>query len=322
MLGLVSTLFLLYRAEAFGPARSFSPRVAREIASSKVSGEELALAVDGSSKLQQAMAGLSEDEQYNVVLQGKLRVAKGRGAFEADAWPLLEEMRAKRKTVNQDTRALLVDAAAATDDVTVMDRSLTLAKRAGSKLGSYGAAQSQLKLPPTDPRRRQDMLSKLPELPADNRGAEAAAAIAVILTSFASFAWPIIGGEDAGNPVFIVLLVALAAAAADVFVGDGSNATGAGGLVAAGVARLFTRDATRECRCEAASFLTAYLLGLPTFALSPSVLEAVRAAELGDQAGGDLASAAGTQRLLIWLMAPVAAEAAEHRQLLVCMACP
>jgi hypothetical protein len=77
-----------------------------------------------------------------------------------------------------------------------------------------------------------------------------------------------------------------------------------------------------QCRCEAASFLVAYLLGLPTFALAPNAVEAIGAIDACGHEGGvaqetDLNTAAGVNRLLVWLVAPVAAEAFEHRQLVV-----
>jgi hypothetical protein len=85
--------------------------------------------------------------------------------------------------------------------------------------------------------------------------------------------------------------------------------------VVGGVGRLFTRDPTRECRAEASSFLAAYLLGLPSFGLAPTALEALKLVDAS--AGGDFGSAPGVHRLLVWLLAPVAAEQAQHRTLLV-----
>jgi hypothetical protein len=43
-----------------------------------------------------------------------------------------------------------------------------------------------------------------------------------------------------------------------------------------GLSRLFTKDKSRECRCEAASFLAAYVLGMPCFALAATTVEALK----------------------------------------------
>jgi len=64
-----------------------------------------------SSRLQDALEGLSEGERYNVVLQGMLR--KGKATLEQEAWPLLEEMGGSGgKVLSPETRSMLVDAAA------------------------------------------------------------------------------------------------------------------------------------------------------------------------------------------------------------------
>ena len=75
------------------------------------------------------------------------------------------------------------------------------------------------------------------------------------------------------------------------------------------------------------------MLGLPTFALAPDAIEAINAIEACNAEGGseeqkmlqqagratktDLNTPAGVNRLLVWLAAPVIAETAEHRQLVV-----
>jgi len=96
------------------------------------------------------------------------------------------------------------------------------------------------------------------------------------------------------------------------------------GTVVAGFSRLLSVDTERECRCEAASFFTAYTLGLPCFSFRPNSLEAVvlifeslRSKEEGTKSTLDpLLSSAGILKILIWLLAPVAIENMKYPQLI------
>lgn len=85
------------------------------------------------------------------------------------------------------------------------------------------------------------------------------------------------------------------------------------GQVVRGLTRLVTIDPRREALCEAAALFTAYSLGLPCFAFRSNALEAsVLAVESRDSEDMDpLLSSNGITRLLVWLMAPVAAESAQ-----------
>jgi len=87
-------------------------------------------------------------------------------------------------------------------------------------------------------------------------------------------------------------------------------------LVVAGLTRLFLKDPEREARVQAATFLTAYLLGLPCFCFRPNVLETLRMTEM-TELRGKLTSPAGLNALLVYLLAPVAAERSRHNQLIV-----
>ena len=87
-------------------------------------------------------------------------------------------------------------------------------------------------------------------------------------------------------------------------------------LVVAGLNRLFLKDPEREARVQAATFLVAYLLGLPCFCFSPNVLEAVRMSEV-DELKELLTSTNGLNRLLIYLLAPVVVEESNHLQLII-----
>lgn len=86
------------------------------------------------------------------------------------------------------------------------------------------------------------------------------------------------------------------------------------GQIVRGLTRLLTIDPQREALCEAAALYTAYTLGLPCFAFRSNALEAsVLAVESRDSTELDnLLSSSGILRLLVWLMAPVAAESAKY----------
>jgi hypothetical protein len=86
------------------------------------------------------------------------------------------------------------------------------------------------------------------------------------------------------------------------------------GQIVRGLTRLVTIDPQREALCEAAALFAAYSLALPCFAFRSNALEAsVLAVESRDSEELDtLLSSNGILRLLIWLMAPVAAESAKY----------
>lgn len=318
---LLLTLLGLAPATSFNSASVAAPRLATLYASTEVTRPEALAAVKSSSRLEDAMAGLSEGERYNVVLQGMLRRATGAAANEvlaSEVFPLLEEM-AERKgqKLSDESRSAIVDAAAASDDASAMEQSMRLSRRAGgAAFSKYACEQGALSLPPTDSRRAAALLASLPVYPTDDRGGETAAALAVLGLGFSAALWdPIIApltghADDFLNPPAVAAALSALGLGADVAAGSGAVA----GKVAGGVGRLFTRDPTRECRCEAASFLAAYLLGLPAFGLGPTALEALKLVD--SSAGGDFGGAPGVHRLLVWLLSPVAAEQAEHRTLL------
>mmetsp|Transcript_25996 Transcript_25996/g.69197 ORF Transcript_25996/g.69197 Transcript_25996/m.69197 type:complete len:197 (+) Transcript_25996:228-818(+) len=107
-----------------------------------------------------------------------------------------------------------------------------------------------------------------------------------------------------------------AAGAMDAVRGRDDDGPSATQLVAAGLNRLFTRDVTRECQCEAASFTVAYLLGIPVFSLTPNALEAIKLTK-DAEVGVTYQTANGVSKLLVWLLAAVAIESNNHRQLIV-----
>lgn len=89
--------------------------------------------------------------------------------------------------------------------------------------------------------------------------------------------------------------------------------------VVKGLNRLLKVDTERECECEAASFFTAYSLGLPCFSFRPNALEAaVLVAESAQKENNldTLLTNNGIMKVLVWLMAPVAMESLKHPELI------
>ncbi|KAL7576728.1 hypothetical protein ACA910_005647 [Epithemia clementina (nom. ined.)] len=81
------------------------------------------------------------------------------------------------------------------------------------------------------------------------------------------------------------------------------------GQIVRGLTRLFTIDPARDAMVEASALFVAYTLGLPVFCFRPNALEAsVLAVDNRDE----LLSDTGLLRLLLWLLAPVAAESAQY----------
>jgi len=92
-----------------------------------------------------------------------------------------------------------------------------------------------------------------------------------------------------------------------------------GAALARGLSRLLDRDLQREAAAESASFLVGYVLGLPSMPFVPSASRALEMIEtLGEQMEGVLPRPARlVDRVLIWQLAPVVAEAQEYDDLLV-----
>jgi hypothetical protein len=115
------------------------------------------------------------------------------------------------------------------------------------------------------------LLAAAPKLDDDLREAEVGLASAFSLYSAAAASTALFGGDSAGYGDVALILLAAAAALDAV-----QNKAELGGIVSAGLERLTTRDPRREAECEAAAFLIAYYLGLPSFAFAPTALEAAK----------------------------------------------
>ncbi len=307
-----AAVFLCAACGAFSPpsaARFSSPRRA---AASTQSSPDVARVT---SLFDDAVAKLSDTEKYNQVIQGLVARADepNRGVDQADArralietFGLLDEMVERSLQCSDQTLKCLIDAAAASGDVGVMAQILRRTGIAGAS-SRYASDQGRLVLLPTDDRRRGRAIADAPELPLDDREREVSAGLAFATVSAAAVLLEVLRPADT-----LVATVAFAALAAGVFLDIASGAQFIN-LVGAGLGRLTLRDPERESDCEAASFLVAYLTGLPSFCYSPNVVQAAKIAELPELS---LSTDAGVHRLLVWHSASVAAESARHEQLI------
>ena len=101
------------------PVRSFSvsfgtvPRLAASYADSKSSQSDELTPIKTTNRLESALAGLSEGERYNVVLQGMLQRTKGpaiSSVLTSEVFPLLEEMAERRgQKLTDDSCAAILD---------------------------------------------------------------------------------------------------------------------------------------------------------------------------------------------------------------------
>jgi len=91
------------------------------------------------------------------------------------------------------------------------------------------------------------------------------------------------------------------------------------GVVSRGLSRLFERDIQRECAAESSSFLLGYLLGLPCLAFSPTAYQPLDMVAASAEPLSELTQGGAPRlldRLLIWLMAPVAVESLLYKETL------
>jgi len=286
----------------------------------------LALPGPSSSQYDELMDNLSDDEKYNILLQSRasslvqLLGKKGRGmggnsrstseAF-TPLYKLVEEMTDKDMRITLKSFAALIDAASLSRDLNVIQECLLLARRNGV---SRAFARSVGTLNPPPPLRAASDRYDLSPVPSDARTSELAAGVAALT---------VVGGAlsvEAVGPLLhadttaasVVLGGAAVMGVWDLTQRKGQELT----LALAGINRLFLRDPERDAHVQAATFLSAYLLGLPCFCFSPNVMEAVRMTAQVPAFAETLSSTAGLNRLLVYLLAPVAVEEANYAQLM------
>jgi len=116
----------------------------------------------------------------------------------------------------------------------------------------------------------------------------------------------VLPGDFGAPPAQLALAALTAAWAADRYTNNGKTC----GIVSRGLSRLFERDIQRECAAESASFLIGYLLGLPCLAFAPTAYKPVEMVASNSEGIAQLTQGSPRilDRLLIWVMAPVAVE--------------
>lgn len=257
-----------------------------------------AVGKDSDSQLQRAIAGMSDDEQANVLLQSLLSSSGSRD--RAQIYAVVDDMSANEITLNDGSLTALIDTAL-DGLVDPILESLLAAKRNGV-LPAFGNPLWGMADRPG-----ADELALLPRLPSKDSmftDASVAAAAGMLAT-----------GAVAAHPPAAMLLPALTSSwAIDRYT--------SGGKLFAQLSRGFERFAlpkelSRECATESASFLVGYLLGLPCCALAPTAETALDM--LASPSSAALTRAVDPQRrgsarlvdrALIWLLAPLAIEVA------------
>jgi len=98
---------------SFSPAFRILPRLATLHADSKSSQSDELAPSKTYNRLESALAGLSEGERYNVVLQGMLQRTKGpatASVLTSEVFPLLEEMAERRdQKLTDDSCSAILD---------------------------------------------------------------------------------------------------------------------------------------------------------------------------------------------------------------------
>ena len=260
-----------------------------------------------------ALGSLPAAERYNAVLESLL-TTKGQAGPALD---LIDEMNQKRVRLSSKATKALLDFGVSSTNMTLLSRIFVAAQTNGA---CRNFAVPALK-PGAKP--SASALGALPELPTDDRASEVTAALAFTLTFGGLLALQLadvldffLPGIDISAPPFQLVLVGLAGGwGYDRYSQRGEWA----GVLTRGLSRLFERDLQRECTVESGSFLLGYLLGLPCMAFAPT---AERPLDMLVQAGELSTLPSGQQprvidRLLIWAMAPVAAEQLVYRESLV-----
>eukprot|EP00953_Heterococcus_sp_UTEX-ZZ885_P016746 9397-Heterococcus_DN1.PRE.2 len=292
--------------------RAMSLAVVRDNSSEPSSGSS-SLAVNKS--FERVLDSLGDADKYNAVLQGLAGLAltnKGSGRFP-EVLQLLDEMHANGIKCSDRSSAAVIDAAAASADVSVVADALSRLRRAGAAR-KFSRDMPRLSQLPSNERQRAKALQGLVPLPADERGTDisyAGAFMGVVGLDFAGDSLAPVLHMDATLPA--VLSIATAGAVAFDLLKGGA---GYSRKILAGMNRLFLRDVDREARAEAAAFLVAYLSGLPCFAFQPNVVEALRMVEAEPDLQAAVANGSGAHRTLVWLLAAAAGEGLAHRQLI------
>ena len=270
------------------------------------------------SQFDEALGSLPPKEKYNAVLEGLL---SGGGANPAQAIELIAEMNGRRIKMSSQALKALIDSMAAEGQLPQLLSALNVARQNGM---CKAFASPQLSALPTT----AATIGALTELPIDSRSLEigtAAAFLAMVgallalsLADLLDFLIPFGNQFDdvSAPPIQFVFAAAAVLWATDRYSLRGEVLATLG----RGIRRLVQRDLQRETLTESAAFTVGYLLGLPCMAYQPT---AIRPLELLSVAAEPMEKlhkkgvARLLDRLLVWQLAPVAAEHAHFGDCMV-----
>ncbi|KAL1526688.1 hypothetical protein AB1Y20_015390 [Prymnesium parvum] len=266
------------------------------------------------ASLEQALSSLPADEKYNAVLESL--ISRGGSGTLGAIYDVVDEMNAKRIRLSDGAVKALVDCGVRTTDARLVLQAL-VAGRANGALRTFASPQARLSPRPSD-----GALAALADVPMDDSLREVAAAVAflmvaggVLLAELADLVDFLLPGDSNAPPAQIFLVGLAAGWGVDRYTQQGRLFE----TVGRGLSRLFERDLQRESATESASFLVGYLLGLPCLAFSPAAFKPLEMVAASAEQLAALASGGSPRlldRLLVWLMAPVAVESLQYRQTL------
>ena len=328
----------------------FSFPIRTQSFSSSSSSSNNKLIVQNKELLLDTFANLKEDEQYDTVLTGLCSkildtepAPMDKSKFNSkpldEPLQLLQEMNARKIPISKRAASSILDAAALQEDTEAMTDVLTLLQRNPARLiNRYGSRVPQVTYLPTSTTQVQTRLKKAPVIPSDNRTQE----VNSVLTFLGVVGTCLLVGDNAGPfPSFVLFTltcIAILDNFSDVlkfaltkeqranipFVLDEDSWIGSGTItrdVITGWTRLFTRDSERSSQAEAAAFYVGYVLGLPCFPFQPVAKEAATLTTASVGSSKDISSSSAlsmedTQRVLMWLYAPVSYEYSQHAQMM------
>ena len=277
------------------------------------------LVTSESPTFDKVVKNLNQNQKYQAVLDQLLNSAQKNKTKQITAINLIKEMNQKNIKLTSTSLKVLVDECASADTIPNLDLALRAAKVNGA-CPAFGSAQLS--------EGGTMRASRATPLPTETMQADLTSAVAfcaslgaIILSQIADvldFALP---GEVEPLPLPLIVAILAGIWGFDRY----SRRSELSKSVGRGISRLFDRDLTRESTVESASFLIGYLLGLPTCAFQPTAVRPLdllttsssRVEEDVDNVLPDPMSLPRiVDRLLVWQLAPFAAEASSYEQII------